>query len=374
MKKILYVFGSLQRAGAQLRTLEVCRELRRQHEVQFDFCNLGRYRVEIQPEIDEVGGKIYHVPMRSRHFIPSFSDLLRKEEYDIVDSRPLLWNGVILYLARVNKTPVRIASIRNSLSKEDSNPFGPVLVWLMRRLIRHSATHIVAVSHASLNTVLPARMRPPGKCRVIYNGIPQEPFRPEGERRQVREAFGWPDRARIVINVARFYPQKNHKTILKVARLAHERSEDVRLLLVGDGPLAGEISRSIEQDGLGGFCVMAGLRNDVPRLLLASDAFLFPSLSEGLGGALLEAMAAGLPAVASDIPSIREIAEHFPAFIQMAPATDVERQAEQILLALASPPDRLAAQKHFSQTPFTLERCARDYASLYGLRSSHDKE
>jgi glycosyltransferase involved in cell wall biosynthesis len=372
MKKILCVFGSLERAGAQLRTLEVCRALRQEHSVHFDFCVLGLGPIQLQEEIASLGGNIYRTSIHSPRFVREFLALLSAERYDIVNSFAMLWSGVILWLARRYLVPVRIASFRNSLGRARGLMTNPAFVWLMRTLIKRSATHVVAVSRAALASMFPTSWQTSNNCQIIYNGLVTSDFQGLAERRQVRAEFGWPEDCRILINVGRFSRQKNHSTILAATRMTYDRNKNIRLLLVGGVKLDDELTKLVEDYGLRDICVLAGMRTDVPRLLRAADVFIFPSLWEGLPGALLEALATGLPAVTSDILPIKELAEHFPAStIQIAPANDAAKHAEHVLMALGSPVDRAAAQKHFSeQTPFVLERSAKAYSLLYGLTNT----
>ena len=85
------------------------------------------------------------------------------------------------------------------------------------------------------------------------------------------------------------------------------RDYPARLLLVGEGPYRPVIERLIEQHGLTGRVLLLGQRNDIPALLRGADIFLFCSRTEGLPNAVLEAMAAGLPVVATDVPGCRDL-------------------------------------------------------------------
>jgi glycosyltransferase involved in cell wall biosynthesis len=171
-----------------------------------------------------------------------------------------------------------------------------------------------------------------------------------------------------VVNVARLSPQKNHRVLLEATRLVYEKDKSIRLLLVGTGRLRDEVKHLIDYFGLGEMCAMTSGRRDIPRLLLASNVFFFPSLWEGLPGAALEAFAAGLPVVASDIPPLREIAPFFPASVFIASSDDVAKHAEHLRLALEMPIDRMIAQARFAASPFTLESSVEAYRSLYGVQ------
>jgi glycosyltransferase involved in cell wall biosynthesis len=372
-RRVLYVFGSLERAGAQLRTLEVSRELWRDGTFSFDFCTLDLGPTEIADDIATLGGTVHVVSIRSPRFLRDFPKLLRARRYDVVVAEPQFLSGIIVWLAAREGVAVRIVAIRNSIgdsSTAKSRVVRTVLcsklfVRWMRGLTKRFATDVAAVSQSALASVLPPPWQPDGRCRVIYNGFDLARFQVPADTIGVREEFGWPVDSRIVVNVGRLSMQKNHATILAATQRLRADDDGLRLLLVGGGKDSGDVERLIDRFELGDICALTTDRTDVARLLLASDVFLFPSLWEGLPGAALEALAAGLPVVASDIPPIREIDPFFPGSILVASPADVEKHADHVRRALDMPRDRAAALVRFANTPFFLPNAVNAYRSLY---------
>ena len=379
-KKLLFVFGSLERAGAQLRTLEVCDVLWRQDGAGFTFCSIGLGPNEIEEEVARLGGSTHVVSMRSPKFPLVFARFLRDGRYDVINTEPQLLSGLIIWLAAIQRVPVRIVTIHNSMGDPGQTARSRIVrwilsnglfVWAMRSLITRHSTHVVAVSQSALDSVLPGRWRSACRTSVVYNGTDPAAFDREVDAQGVREEFGWSADSRIVVNVGRFSAQKNHAAIVDTMRLVHDSHPDVRLLLVGGGTLRDEIERRIRRLGLSDFCAIIGNRRDVPRLLGASDVFFFPSAWEGLPGAPIEAVAAGLPVVTSDIPSMREIAAHFSGDVSMAPPNEIGRHAESIRRALEErDPGAKGRRRHrFAMSPFTLETSVKVYRELYGSDS-----
>lgn len=376
-KRVLFVFGSLERAGGQLRTLELCDELRRRYPIEFDFCVLGMGPIELEEEVARLGGSLHVTPLRSPRFFSQFSSLLRSGRYDVVNCRPQLWTGLVLWLAARQRVPMRVATVGNALGDtkrapsrsrlargiQSSSPF----TWVMRSLIRRYATHVIGVSRDALDSVFPPAWQSGRDCRVIYYGHPLSRFQEAVDADGVRAEFGWPTDSRIIVHVGRFSPQKNHRVVLEATRLVYEQDQRVRLLLVGAGRLRDVVDRLIDETGVREICAATGGRTDIPRLLLASDVFFLPSLWEGLPGSAMEALAAGLPVVASDIRPILEIAEFFPDSILTAPPSDPARHAENLRAALERTSDRVSAQARFAGTPFDFEKSVEVYGSLYGV-------
>jgi glycosyltransferase involved in cell wall biosynthesis len=144
---------------------------------------------------------------------------------------------------------------------------------------------------------------------TLYHGLDRTaldaPPPPDG----VREELGIPPGAPVVATVANFRHEKGHEHLLRAAELARRRVPDVRFLLVGQGPLEGQVRREAERLQLGGTVIFTGYREDVLRLTAAVDVFALSSLHEGLSIALIEAMALGKPPVVTSVGGLPELVE-----------------------------------------------------------------
>jgi glycosyltransferase involved in cell wall biosynthesis len=142
---------------------------------------------------------------------------------------------------------------------------------------------------------------------------------------------------------------------------------DWRLMIVGDGPLRAELEQQIEQSGFREQIVLLGFRQDVSRLLKTASVFLLPSLWEGQSNAVSEAMAAGLPVIASDVEGVAGIVQ--PGVTgSIVPAGNVDALRAAITLTLDAPDElkRLSGNTHLSaKSLLTAEGMVRQYADLY---------
>jgi glycosyltransferase involved in cell wall biosynthesis len=161
--------------------------------------------------------------------------------------------------------------------------------------------------------------------RVVYNCAPIEPIRSAAAAARARRADG----SRRLIMVATLELHKDHSTLLRAMPEVVAAIPDVQLWLVGEGTQRGRLEALSTALNLGRNVSFLGSRRDVPELLGQSDAFVFSTTKEeGLGTVLIEALAAGLPIVASDVPACREaladgrwgtlIAAHDPAALAEA--------------------------------------------------------
>ena len=180
------------------------------------------------------------------------------------------------------------------------------------------------------------------RLRRIYYGIDPAPFEraanaPRADRDRLRASFGFGANEFVFVCVARFAPQKAHGVLLRaLARALALRSAklpELRLLLVGDDPFgdgrkqAEALAHDLE---LRERCVFAGIRRDVPALMAASDACVMSSLWEGLGLVFLEAMATGLPVLATRVSAVPEVVVDGETGV-LVPPSDVEALAQAML-------------------------------------------
>lgn len=274
---------------------------------QLDFCTFGPERGVFAPEAEQLGSRVIPCPMQPHLWTLGrrFRRILREGKYDVVHSHVHHFSGAILRWAAAERVPMRIAHSHSSRDGQRSTLPRKLYRRLMQRWIRRYATHGLAASKLAGDSLFHTGWQGNGHYRVLYYGIDLKPFSQPVDRAEVRREFGIPADAPVVGHVGRFVEPKNHKFLIEIAREVIAQRPDVHFLLVGDGPLRPAIEARARELGLTANVHFAGVRHDVPRLMLgAMDAFVFPSLWEGLPVTLLEAQAADLPCVVSNtIPS-----------------------------------------------------------------------
>jgi glycosyltransferase involved in cell wall biosynthesis len=146
---------------------------------------------------------------------------------------------------------------------------------------------------------------PDHKIEIIRAGVELSSFEESGEA--ARRELDLPANARVAIIVARLFPEKNHRLLVDAFAQAAQNHADFRLLIVGEGTEEEAIRSQINTLNLGAQVQMLGVRRDVSRLLAASDVFVLSSDREGLPIAILEAMAAALPVVATAVGNVPDV-------------------------------------------------------------------
>lgn len=216
----------------------------------------------------------------------------------------------------------------------------------------------VAVSEVTARRSLAADHLP---IRVIHNGV--EPAAP-GARAASRAALGLPDDAFVAVCVARLVAVKAHDVLLQAA--ARARGDAPVLLLVGDGPERDELQRLAARLGLARVRFL-GARADVGDILAAADVAVLASRDEGLPLALLEAMAHGLPIVATTVGGVSELVREGLEGL-LVPADDADALAAALGRVGGDAPlrQRLGdAAHHRVREDFSLDAAAAAYADLY---------
>ena len=180
---------------------------------------------------------------------------------------------------------------------------------LYRRGVRAGA-HWIAVTSADRESLVRTMEVPEERVHLVHNSVDLERPAPGPEvREKLRRELGAEAGARVLLTVGRLSGQKGYPALLEALRAVCARHPEARAWWVGEGELREELSRAVAADGLLSSRVrLLGFRDDVRALLSAADAFVLPSVYEGLPFSLLEAMAAGLPCVSTTIPGVREVA------------------------------------------------------------------
>lgn len=245
--------------------------------------------------------------------------------------------------------------------------------WLYRHSL-HRTDAVVAVCEAALAKFAAQGVRPRGRLLKIANGIALDGFpQASAERREaLASLLGFAPGTRIIGTVGRLSPVKDQAMLLRAFARVRETMADVALVVVGDGPLRAELGALAASLGIAPRVRFLGDRNDVRAALLAGfDLFALSSISEGYSVALLEACAAGIPIVATDVGGNGEIvADGGNGWL--APAGDADAFA-----ALAARVLRDSAQaaamgmrgREWARIEGSTHTMAARYAELYGTKA-----
>ena len=302
MVKVLQIVGGLHRAGTETWLLQVARRLDRS-AIAMDFLVHGEERGAYEEELRDLGCHIVRTPMPAQWpaYVRCVGRAIDRGGYDIVHSHLQHFSGLTTFLASRRGVPTRIVHSHLDTPPGSSQGLLATYPWAMQRLIRRYATHRIAVSQRAAIALFGADWWQQPNTAVMSCGIDLSPFL-EPPAIALRASLGLRPEALVIGHVGRFVEQKNHEFLVAVAAEVMKQDPRAQLLLVGDGPLVPRIEQACIDRGIRGRTVFAGSRPDVAELLKAAiDVLVFPSRYEGLGLAVVEAQAAGVPCVISDV-------------------------------------------------------------------------
>ena len=241
---------------------------------------------------------------------------------------------------------------------------------LIEKVLASQTDVLLAVSAEVRDDLVQLGVASPGKFRVMPLGFDLSPFTDDmgrdERRRALRAAWGIRDEDIVVTLIARLVPIKRVDRFLAVARMLADRS-GVKFVIVGDGELREELGSNAGATELGEQLVWAGFRRDIPDVCFASDIVMLTSDNEGTPVSLIEAQAAAVPIVATDVGGVRSAVRPGESGF-LAAASDVDAIAAAVcrLLDDAALRARMAAAGRAHATSlYTLGRLAADHAALY---------
>lgn len=379
----LQVIDSLGMGGSEQWLMEVLRLWSESGAGRMDFLTTGTVKGVFEAEAQALGARLHRVPYTRRtlrRFIRDFRQLLRAGRYDAIHDHQDYASGWHFLIGAGVLPPVRVTHVHSALqirANYASSPARRMALSAGKALVGRYATHIAGTSKQIIAEH--------GFDEPRFDHIPRaalhcgfDPARFRGDTRaaraSVRQEFGWPDGARIVLYAGRLDqspdpgPQSHKNSGFAVAAglAAATRDEGVRMILAGKtSPAVAVLEQRIAAEGCAGRVAFAGIRDDIDRLMLASDVLIFPSRGEGLGMAAVEAQAAGLPVLASNgVPRECVVVPDLVEFRDVADGADVWGRA---LLSLMARRGRVAdANKRVLASAFAIENAARALHRLYG--------
>jgi len=373
--RLAFVTAKLAPGGSERQMLLLAKHLPRDR-FQVEFVLLGPPGV-LADEARAAGAGIQALygPSRASARLPvwvfrvlasvwAFVRLARRRHYDVIDA----WLFGSYALAAVTRPLTRIPVLisgRRSLS--DYKADFSVAQRFADLIATRSSDAIVANADAVADNVRLLEHLPAQQVRVIHNAVELLAPPSQDELRRTRLAWGATEESVVVGCVANYKPRKGLEMLIDAFVEASRTSDAIRLVLIGEGPLRGELEARIARHGAGERVILAGETLDPRAMYYAFDIAVLASETEGLPNVLLEAAAAGRPLIATDAGGSREIVIDGETGI-LVPIADRAGMTAAITRLVDDPHLRSsygAAALERAASEFSVARCVAAFAALY---------
>lgn len=294
--RILHIFNKMDLGGAETLIFNLYKKLQNE-DIQFDFLvsdpNEGYY----DNEIKKMGGKIHVISHPSKNifnYIVDLKKVLNEEKYTIIHSHVHFFSGVNLMIAKWCGVEMRI-SHSHTYTVGKRNKIRKSYEFIMKNLINIFSTDRLACSDKAGKDLFSKN-----NYKILRNGIDLKKFIKHNKVEIYKRKLNIPEDSFVVGHVGAFRSEKNHEKILSIFNEVLEQEPKSILLLVGEGNQKKNILKNIKENNMEDNVYLTGNLSNVEEALFAMDVFLFPSMYEGLGIALIEAQASGLYCIASN--------------------------------------------------------------------------
>lgn len=360
---VCHLFPSLPLHGAENHFLKLCRNLD-PAEIRTSVVVLVE-RGELACDFEALGIPVTLVKKKSRYdlsVVLRLREHLRRGAFDIVHTH-LFTANFWGRLAALGLPPIVVSSAHNVVPKER-----PALVRvenLLDRLLSRKTTAIFCVTGQVMQSMKADAGLPRHKLVTIENGLPF-PEKSGRSKASARTMLDLPVEARVMAVIGRFSTQKNHGGFLEALETVAKDHPDAVVLFVGEGELEPSVREQVAARNLTGHVRFLGQRRDIPEILEALDLLVVPSLWEGLPNVLLEAMAAGVPVVATAVGGIPDVLTHEKTGVICTPEPGSLSQAIGWALSHPGEMERMAgAGSILIRERYDIKNTARRYTGFY---------
>jgi len=334
---------------------------------QFSFLILAPHGVFLK-EYSEMGIEVREMGNGNLvEFIKEIKKLLQKEKPDIAHvhgTRAAFW--IRLSSIGLRDTPKIIYTL-HGFHLLRKNFLIRWLLLILERLLNTWVDILVCVSETDKNLVLKYKTISPEKIKMIKNGVNIDKFKINSELVQKEKKELGIENKFVLCSIGRLHPQKDFFTILRAIRIVLTEAKNIKLLIIGDGPLRKSLERKAKDLELSGQVNFLGFREDVPVLINISDIIILSTKWEGLPLVPLETGACKKPIIASDVNGVRETIIDKKTGYLFKPSS-AEDLAEKIIELLRSKELRRKIGENafdFISENFSKEKMIEKYQKLY---------
>ena len=316
--KICHIITRMIVGGAQENTLLTIKgHIEKGHEVVLVTGFSPGREGELLKNVEMPSFPIVEIPEMVREVSP-FKDLkalarlreyLKKEKFDVVHTHSSKAGIIGRIAARQAGIPVVVHTVHGQAFHAYEKPWRKWLYIWAERIAARYCDKIYAVAQAMIDQCVEAKVAPREKYMVVYSGMDTAAFSNAKRDLELRKSLGIPDNAKVIVTVARLFPQKGYEEMLPAAAQLVKEFPDLHFLPVGDGPMFDQLQKQIADLGMSDHFHFAGLvpPHRVCDYIAQADVLWHLSLHEGLPRAVVQALAVGIPAIGYKLDGTPEV-------------------------------------------------------------------
>ncbi len=304
--RVLHVIGGGEFGGAEQHLLTLIKHMDRSEFAIHVAC---LFPEPLAPLVKNDGIPVHIFPMKSKinlKPVGEIASLIKLEGFHIVHTHGVRANLVGRLAAKLAGVRPVVTTVHSVLAFDYNRWYDRWVNAVCERVARNITDKFIAVSDA-LGQRLAAEGVPAGKIVTVYNGLELAKYDPETPGLPVRKEFGISPGAVVAGIIARLHPVKGHKYLLEAFAEAGKKYSDLFLLIVGAGYERDRLEDRANKLGISERVIFTGFRRDITHVIAALDFLVLPSLSEGLGIVIMEAMSMKKPVIASRVGGIPEV-------------------------------------------------------------------
>ncbi|HCG76369.1 MAG: hypothetical protein CO162_02405 [bacterium (Candidatus Ratteibacteria) CG_4_9_14_3_um_filter_41_21] len=319
--KVIHLIEDLKIGGAERVVANIAEGLDKERYQISIWCLAGGGEIADELKAKGIDLKIlgignYHNPLNILKLIL----LLKKERFNIVHMHGYFATTIGRIAARISGIPILVTHLHTTHYNLKLRNI------IVDKILNLFTQKIICVSEAVKKSFIDTEDGAKGKFIVIYNGIDKKKY----------TLHQLDDRREIITTVSSLYPHKGHTHLLKAMKEVLTSFPRVRFWIVGEGPLKEKLKKEAINLEISSQVSFLGKRKDIPEILSQSVLFVLPSLREGLPLTILEAIAVGLPVIATEVGGIPEaVIDKETGFL--VPPENAEALAEAIINLLKNP-------------------------------------
>ncbi|SFJ31674.1 glycosyltransferase [Planctomicrobium piriforme] len=358
-RRIAFCITDLDPGGAEKALFQIVTRLDRRHWEPRVYC-LGP-EAELAPKLRDQGIVTLCYGAKSWRSLGVFPWLISELEL----FRPSLLQCFLFHANLVGRITGRAAGVPVILAGHRVAEREKQWHLWLERLTKRCVDHHVCVSQGVADHLVRHARIPPAALTVISNGVEIPP--PAEFPVNLQAEFGFSPLSPVILAVGRLHPQKDFLTLLEAFARVRERRPEVRLLIVGEGPQRADLEARAWQLGLGDTVQFAGYRADVSELMRQASVLAVTSRWEGMSNVILEALAVGLPVVATPVEGVAELARSrlAPVVVSQVGATGFSESLLSVLAASNSTSRTTVSAEALEEHGLTWNSVAARYDDLY---------